>query len=89
MPFIGEVICALVDVTREGKLQEWGERIGRIAKMARVPDLEEVEWHGAPKAVASHVIRLALTHGKTQELERAIQEYKDKADEPEICVRFI
>ena len=45
----------LLDITRDGRVQDWNERIAEIAREAGLKP-ETINWNGSPDVVASSVI---------------------------------
>ncbi len=65
----------IVAATRNGRLQDWNERIGEIAVLAKM-DVAEINWAKEPKYVASDVVDYANRRLEVEGLERAIAEYE-------------
>jgi len=63
--------CALVEVTRKGRVQDWVERIAAVATIAGLR-LESIQWQGSPEKVASNVVETAGRLSMLDLLEHAI-----------------
>ena len=65
----------LVEVTKEGPVTQWYERIAEIARKAGF-DVSEVNWNASPRGVASDIAQHMNGYYRIDKLEQAIQEYE-------------
>lgn len=71
----------LLDVTREGPITGWTERIAQLASSTGLP-IEMVRWNGSPYSVASSVVQIARSWN-IQSLETAISEAESLQAQPQ------
>ena len=71
----------LLDVTREGSITGWTERIAQLAAGAGIP-IEMVRWNGSPYSVAADVVITARSRS-IQSLEIAIVEAESLQAQPQ------
>jgi hypothetical protein len=69
-----ELSVELRKKTEEGRLQDWVERIGQVAKMAGLP-LYSIVWNVSAADASSAVVRSAINRDKLSQLRTAIKEY--------------
>lgn len=68
-----ELCDKILDLTRDGPLCEWVERIGQIASKAGLP-LEQINWNNSPMIVSWEVIQNAKSYyGNTNKLEEVLR----------------
>ena len=66
---------SIIDATRNGRVQDWNERIAEIARLAKVP-LERINWSKAPTFVADHVLAVAQSRSiSIDQLNQAVEQY--------------
>ena len=65
----------LLQVTSEGRLADWTERMGAIARNAGV-DLTWIDWNACPRIVADNIVNIAKL-GRWEALARAIEEWRN------------
>ncbi len=52
---IGELADLIIDKTKDGRVQDWNERIADIARETDVK-MEAINWNGSPQCVAVNVV---------------------------------
>ena len=67
----------ITKATRNGRLQEWNERIGEIASFAGM-NLGSINWNDAPEHVARAIVEYANQRSAIDGLEAAIATYESK-----------
>ncbi|OGZ05993.1 MAG: hypothetical protein A2942_04665 [Candidatus Lloydbacteria bacterium RIFCSPLOWO2_01_FULL_50_20] len=65
----------ILEATKEGRLQDWNERIGEIAQLAEF-QLEKINWQGAPNELAARLIHYADVRSTIEKLAHALQKYR-------------
>ena len=65
----------ILNVTREGRVQDWNERIADIALMANVR-LEYINWNSSPLNVAREVVEYCGLRERLEELKRVVESKK-------------
>jgi len=61
----------LVEITREGRVQDWNERIAIIAEEAGVK-MESINWNGSPINIASEVVSFFYAREKVDKLKAVL-----------------
>lgn len=64
----------ITEATKNGRLQDWNERIGEIATLANM-DLSHINWVQSPDCVARDVVTYANMRSNIESLELAIAAY--------------
>lgn len=72
-PEMAKISQQLLELTREGRLTDWVERIGEIASRAGAV-MENINWNGSPYIVAFEVIdHLSRRHASLDSLREALK----------------
>ncbi len=65
----------LLDATREGRVQDWNERIADIAQEVGLK-LEHINWNGSPAVVASKIVQMCKGQFKNFDELKAVIDSK-------------
>lgn len=67
-----ELTHKILELTREGRVSDWAERISLLASKAGL-QLEQINWNSSPLVIASHVVQNARSYyGNTKKLEEIL-----------------
>ena len=56
------VVDTIVDITKDGPITGWTERIAQLCKRIGLP-VERIDWAGSPIQVALHVVQVSESCG--------------------------
>lgn len=68
------LVTAITDATREGRVQDWVERIAVIARKADAP-MDRIVWAESPHSVAWKLVEQMKARGTLPRLIAAVAEY--------------
>lgn len=71
------ILESMLEKTEPGRLQDWNERIGNVARAAGVK-MESITWSKSPESVATDVLRQMEQRFELPALVQAVEDYQSE-----------